>query len=319
MRLRTFDATTGETVLDRPLGKRASVVARRHRRGRRVVLRLRCRCGPRRPARPVERERTVERRPATPRRRCRSGVPVPAAVRRRDRRRLARDHHAAHARRSAGGGARHRQRLEPARAPPHPRGRAGQPPCCATSTPGASWTSGSPSRPGSTPTTGQSPTCCSCRPPTGSRRATSRPGSARVAGRLADGEHAEHRRRRRHARSPGRRLAHRHRPRRRRAAGRRSVSASGQSMVTDGRRLFVIESVVGTGPVVAAYDVRDGRRVWEAPIPVAVQGLAVVDHRLFAVGSTASSRSGRTSSGRSTPPGPAGCPAGTRPPAARTR
>ena len=45
------------------------------------------------------------------------------------------------------------------------------------------------------------------------------------------------------------------------------MSAYGQSMVTDGRRLFVIESVVGTGPVVAAYDARDGRRVWEAPIP----------------------------------------------------
>ena len=43
------------------------------------------------------------------------------------------------------------------------------------------------------------------------------------------------------------------------------MSAYGQSMVTDGRRLLVIESVVGTGPVVAAYDARDGRRVWEAP------------------------------------------------------
>ena len=62
------------------------------------------------------------------------------------------------------------------------------------------------------------------------------------------------------------------------------MSAVGQSMVTDGRRLFVIASVVGTGPV-AAYDARDGRRVWQASIPVAVQGLAVVDHRLFAVGS----------------------------------
>lgn len=64
----------------------------------------------------------------------------------------------------------------------------------------------------------------------------------------------------------------------------RSMSAHGQSMVTDGRRLVVIESVVGTGPVVAAYDARDGRRVWEVPVPVTVQGLAVIDHRLFAVG-----------------------------------
>ncbi|GEK21930.1 hypothetical protein CXY01_24500 [Cellulomonas xylanilytica] len=65
---------------------------------------------------------------------------------------------------------------------------------------------------------------------------------------------------------------------------RRSVSAAGNSMVTDGRRLLVIESVVGTGLVVAAYDARDGRRVWEAPLRVAVQDLAVVDNRLFAVG-----------------------------------
>ena len=64
----------------------------------------------------------------------------------------------------------------------------------------------------------------------------------------------------------------------------RSMSAVGQSMATDGRRLFVIASVVGTGPVVAAYDARDGRRVWQAPVPIAVQSLAVVDHRLFAVG-----------------------------------
>ncbi|MDQ0372843.1 outer membrane protein assembly factor BamB family protein [Cellulomonas humilata] len=66
---------------------------------------------------------------------------------------------------------------------------------------------------------------------------------------------------------------------------RRSMSAYGESMVTDGRRLVVIASVVGTGPVVAAYDARDGRRVWEAPVPIAVQSLAVVDHRLFAVSS----------------------------------
>ncbi|KQR17519.1 PQQ-binding-like beta-propeller repeat protein [Cellulomonas sp. Leaf334] len=65
----------------------------------------------------------------------------------------------------------------------------------------------------------------------------------------------------------------------------RSTSAYGQSMVTDGRRLLVIESVVGTGPVVTAYDARDGRRVWEVPIPSAIQSLAVVDHRLFGVGS----------------------------------
>ena len=56
------------------------------------------------------------------------------------------------------------------------------------------------------------------------------------------------------------------------------------SMVTDGRRLLVIESIVATGPVVAAYDARDGRRVWEAPVPVSVQYLAVVDHHLFAFG-----------------------------------
>lgn len=65
----------------------------------------------------------------------------------------------------------------------------------------------------------------------------------------------------------------------------RSTSAYGQSMVTDGRRLLVIESVVGTGPVVAAYDARDGRRLWEVPVPSAIQSLAVVDHRLFGVGS----------------------------------
>ena len=65
----------------------------------------------------------------------------------------------------------------------------------------------------------------------------------------------------------------------------RTRSAYGQSMVSDGRRLLVLESVVGTGPVVAAYDVRDGRRVWEAPVPLSVQYLAVVDHRLFAFGS----------------------------------
>lgn len=65
----------------------------------------------------------------------------------------------------------------------------------------------------------------------------------------------------------------------------RSTSAYGQSMVTDGRRLLAIESVVGTGPVVAAYDARDGRRVWEVPIPSDIQSLAVVDHRLFGVGS----------------------------------
>ncbi|WP_456787172.1 outer membrane protein assembly factor BamB family protein [Cellulomonas sp. P5_C5] len=63
-----------------------------------------------------------------------------------------------------------------------------------------------------------------------------------------------------------------------------SVSAYGQSMVTDGRRLFVIESLAGSGPVVVAHDARDGRRLWEAPLPVAVQSLAVVDHRLFGVG-----------------------------------
>lgn len=66
---------------------------------------------------------------------------------------------------------------------------------------------------------------------------------------------------------------------------RRAAPAFGQSMVTDGRRLLVIELVVGTGPVVAAYDVRDGRRVWQVPVPVTVQSLAVVDHRLFALGS----------------------------------
>jgi len=63
----------------------------------------------------------------------------------------------------------------------------------------------------------------------------------------------------------------------------RSTSASRDSTVTDGRRLLVAESVEGRGPVVAAYDVRDGRRVWEVPVPVAAQFLAVVDHRLFAL------------------------------------
>jgi outer membrane protein assembly factor BamB len=61
----------------------------------------------------------------------------------------------------------------------------------------------------------------------------------------------------------------------------RTQPAYGQGMVTDGRRLTVIEP----GPVVAAYDARDGRRIWEAPVPAAVDRLAVVDHRLFAIGS----------------------------------
>jgi outer membrane protein assembly factor BamB len=61
----------------------------------------------------------------------------------------------------------------------------------------------------------------------------------------------------------------------------RWTSASREGTVTDGRRLLVAESVEGTGPVVAAYDVRDGRRLWEVPVPVALQFLAVVDHRLF--------------------------------------
>lgn len=59
----------------------------------------------------------------------------------------------------------------------------------------------------------------------------------------------------------------------------------GLSLVTDGRHLLVLESVPDAGRVVASYDLRDGRRDWEAPIPVAVQRLAVVDHRLFGVGS----------------------------------
>ena len=61
--------------------------------------------------------------------------------------------------------------------------------------------------------------------------------------------------------------------------------AYGQNVVTDGRRLLVLESVPDAGRVVASYDLRDGRREWEAPIPIAVQRLAVVDHRLFGVGS----------------------------------
>ena len=65
----------------------------------------------------------------------------------------------------------------------------------------------------------------------------------------------------------------------------RSVPAYGQVAVTDGRRLMVMESVSGTGPVVAAYDIQDGRLLWQVPVPVAVQSLAVVDNRLFGVGS----------------------------------
>lgn len=63
------------------------------------------------------------------------------------------------------------------------------------------------------------------------------------------------------------------------------IPAYGQNVVTDGRRLLVLESGPDTGRVVASYGLRDGRREWEAPIPVAVQSLAVVDHRLFGVGS----------------------------------
>jgi outer membrane protein assembly factor BamB len=59
----------------------------------------------------------------------------------------------------------------------------------------------------------------------------------------------------------------------------------GLSLVTDGRHLLVLESVPDAGRVVASYDLRDGRREWEAPIPIAVQRLAVVDHRLFGAGS----------------------------------
>lgn len=54
--------------------------------------------------------------------------------------------------------------------------------------------------------------------------------------------------------------------------------------VTDGRYVILLEAGGPSGRVAAAYDLVDGRRAWEAPIPNGVDELVVVDNELFGRG-----------------------------------
>lgn len=58
---------------------------------------------------------------------------------------------------------------------------------------------------------------------------------------------------------------------------------TGDAPVTDGRVVAQLESRGEGGAALVAYDLADGRRVWEAPLPDEAAWLRVVDHRLYAL------------------------------------
>ena len=167
----------------------------------------------RRAARPVDRDGTVERRPPAPRRRGRVGLPRPCSC-------------SATRSASAGSGpptlftvdgerpagARHRQRLEASRAPHHARGRQATTQLRDLDT-GRVMDLGDARPPWIDTDDGSEPDLLILQSEDRLAGARPRDRAAGVAGRLAGGADPQPRRRRRHARAPGRRRADRHRPR----------------------------------------------------------------------------------------------------------